>query len=183
MRKGNVYRLPLPPQVTGNMHQSGDDIKIVHAHLVQMTTILNQSLQSMQQRLDTVQQLGAKKPVTVTGLSVTGKQGAFILTWNRIKNADGYVITQGTDSTMKVLVGRYTVPDGDSCSFAVPVGNVAVSNSFQVTAFQGPQYGEPSPAVSATTVAYGAGESAPPTPPIAPRHPKIAPVRSGPNLP
>ena len=148
-----------------------------------MTTLLNQSLQTMQTRLDTIQQIGAQKPPTVSGLTVTGKQGLFYLTWNRIKNADGYVVVQGTDSTMVQITNRYPVPDGDSCSYSVPVGNVVVTASFQVFAYQGPQYSEPSPAVSATTVAYGAGEAAPPRPPLAPRPVKLAPVRSGPNLP
>ena len=148
-----------------------------------MTDILNQGLQSLQNRVNTVQQVTAKQPPTVTGLSVTGKQGLFHLTWNRIDNTDGYVVTQATDTGMVHLVGRYHVPDGDSNSHQIPVGNVAVTHSFQVYAYQGNKYSDPSPAVTATTLTYTTPEVAPPLPPNAPRQPKKAQVRSGPNLP
>lgn len=182
MRRGNVARLPLPPKINGSLAEAGNDIKTLHEHLNTMTTILNQALQSFQGRLNTVQQTAAVKPPTVTGLTVVGKQGLFYLTWNRIKNTDGYVIAQATDTGMVQLVGRYPVPDGDACAYSIPVGNVAVTNSFQVYAYQGPKYSEPSATVTATTVVYGSAESAPPAPPIAPRQPKLAHVRSGPNL-
>jgi hypothetical protein len=161
---------------------SSEDAKTVHEHLNLMTTILNQALQGLQGRINTVQQVAAKTPPTVTGLVVTGKQGLFYLTWNRIAHTDGYVIAQASDSGMTQLVGRYNLPDGDTCSYPIPVGNVAVTNSFQVYAYQGQKISEPSPAVTATTIPYGAGEAAPPAPPIAPRHPKKAPPRSGPNI-
>jgi hypothetical protein len=147
-----------------------------------MTTILNQALQGLQNRINTVQQVTAKSPPTVTGLTVTGKQGLFYLTWNRIAHTDGYVVTQASDSAMVQLVARYNLPDGDMCAYSIPVGNVAVTNSFQVYAYQGQKYSEPSNIVTATTAPYGAGETAPAQPPIAPRHPKKSPVRSGPNL-
>ncbi len=181
-RRGNVLRLPLPPPLSGKIADSEKDAKTIHEHLTLMTTILNQGLQSMQNRINTVQQVKAATPPTVTGFSVTGKQGLFYLTWNRINHVDGYVVAQATDTGMVQLIGRYPILDSDSCTFSVPVGNVAVTNSFQVYAFQGQKYSEPSNIITATTVPYGAGESAPPAPPIAPRQPKVAPVRSGPNL-
>lgn len=180
--RGNVVRLPLPPKINGTIPEAGNDIKALHEHINLMTSLLNQSLQSLQNRVNTIQQSGAKAPPTVTSLSVTGKQGLFHLIWNRIKNADGYVIVQASDSGMTQLIGRYPVPDGDTCSHQIPVGNVAVTNTFQVYAYQGRKYSEPSAAVTATTLVYGSAESAPPAPPIAPRQPKLAPVRSGPNL-
>lgn len=180
--RGNVVRLPLPPAIKGGIPEAANDIKAIHEHYTMTIGLLNQSLQALQNRVNTIQQSGAKTPPTVTGLTVTGKQGLFHLTWNRIKNADGYVIVQASDSGMTQLVGRYNVPDGDSVSHQVPVGNVAVTNSFQVYSYQGKKYSEPSTAVTATTAVYGAAESAPPAPPLAPRQPKIAPVRSGPNL-
>ena len=183
MRRGNVARLPQPPNVSGILQNSGQDVKALHEHLTQMTTILNQALQSLQNRMNTVQQVGASTPPNVSGLTVTGKQGLFYLTWNRIANVDGYVITQATDSSMKKLVGRYNISDGQQCTFTVPVGNVAVTNSFQIYAYQGPNYSDPSQAVTATTLTYTTAESAPPAPPIAPQQPKNVPVRSGPNLP
>lgn len=177
MRRGNVARLPLPPTT------SASDVKVLHDHVVQMTTILNQNLQSVQNRLNTIQQTGAKKPPAVTGLTVTGKQGSFWLTWNRIANVDGYEVVRASDSAMSNIVGRFNVPGADSCTFSMPVGNVAVTSSFAVYAYQGPQIGDPSATVTATTATYTNAESAPPNPPIAPRSPKVAPTRSGPNLP
>lgn len=182
MRRGNVARLPLPPTVSGNIAEAGKEVKALHEHLSTMTTILNQALQSLQGRINTVQQTGAVRPPTVTALAVAGKQGLFYLTWNRITHADGYVVLQASDTGMKQIVGRYNIPDGDSCSYSVPVGNVAVTNSFQVFAYQGPKYSDPSGTVTATTAVYASAESAPSAPPIAPRQPKLAPVRSGPNL-
>jgi len=181
-RRGNVARLPLPPSVSGSFAKAGEDVKILQAHLVEMTTILNQSLQSLQNRQNTVQQTGATTPPTVTGLAVTGKQGCIYLVWKRINNVDGYVVMQATDSAMSSLVGRYNVPDGDQASFVLPIGNNASTFYFQVYAYQGPKYSDPSAIVSGTSLTYTSSEAAPPTPPIAPRHPKIAPVRSGPNL-
>jgi hypothetical protein len=158
------------------------NMKALTEHLGTMTTILNQAVQSLQNRLNTVQQVGAVAPPPVSGLAVAGKQGLFHLTWNRIKNADGYVITQASDSGMTQLVGRYTIPDGNQSVHQIPVGNVAVTNYFQVYAYQGNKYSDPSPAVKGLSVVYGSTESAPPAPPIAPLQPKIAPIRSGPNL-
>lgn len=180
--RGNVVRLPLPPKINGTIPEAGADLKTLHDHINLMTSLINQSLQSVQNRLNTIQQSGAKAPPTVTGLTVTGKQGLFHLTWNRIKNADGYVVVQASDSGMTQLVGRFNIGDGESCTYQVPVGNVAVTNTFQVYSYQGKKYSEPSPAVTATTAVYGSAESAPPAPPLAPRQPKLAPVRSGPNL-
>jgi hypothetical protein len=144
--------------------------------------ILNQALQSVEVRLDTVQQIGARKPPNPTGFSVTGRQGFFYITWNRIKNCDGYVIMQATDTAMMQNVGRHVIADGQQVSFHLAVGNVAVTYSFQMYAYQGPQYSQPSPIQTATSIPYGAGEAALPTPPLAPVPPKIIPVRSGPNL-
>lgn len=183
MRKGAYDRLPSPPPLKGTIQSVPEDMKALSDHLAQMTLILNKLNQNMSQRLNTVQQTGAQTPPNVSGLTVTGKQGLFYLTWNRIKNADGYVIEQASDSGMTQLVGRYTLTDANQCLHQVPVGNVAVTNYFRVYAYQGPKMGDPSPAVSGTTVAYGSAEAAPPAPPIAPLAPKISPPRSGPNLP
>jgi hypothetical protein len=174
--------LPMPPKPKGTIQSTAEDMNALHEHLTTMTQIVNQSLQSTQQRLNTIQQTGAKAPPPVSGLTVTGKQGLFHLTWNRMKNVDGYVITHASDTGMTQLVGRYNVPDGNTPVHQIPVGNVAVTGSFQVYAYQGNKYSDPSPAVTATTAVYASAESAPPAPPIAPLQPKIAPVRSGPNI-
>jgi hypothetical protein len=181
-RRGNVARLPVPPPLSGKINNLEADTKALNEHLGTMTAILNQALQGLQNRMNTVQQIGAKTPPTVTGLTITGKQGLFHLTWNRIAHVDGYVITQASDTAMTQLIGRYNLPDGERCTFAIPVGNVAVTNSFQVYGYQGPKYSEPSPTVTATTLVYASSEAAPPAPLFSPRHPKLVPVRSGPNL-
>jgi hypothetical protein len=183
MRRGNVFRLPLPPTVGGTLASSGQDVKILQEHIVQMTNISNQAFQSLQNRQNTVQQVTAKQPPTVTGFSVTGKQGLFFLTWNRISHVDGYVITQAQDSGMVQLINRFNLPDGDTVAYSIPIGNVAATNSFQVYAYQGPKMSDPSNIVTATSLAYTTPEAAPPLPGIAPRHPKKVPPRVGPNLP
>ena len=181
-RRGNVARLPLPPEVKGTIQSAGEDVKTLHQHLTQTITILNQSLQSLQNRTNTIQQTGAKAPPTVTGFGIEGKQGLFYLHWNRIAHVDGYVVVQATDSAMSNVVGRYNIPDGDCCTHQIPVGNAAVTGSFQVYAYQGNKYSDPSNILTASTFVFGSSETAPANPAIAPRQPKIAPVRSGPNL-
>jgi hypothetical protein len=183
MRRGDVYRLPLPPQLKGTLQSAPEDLKTMQEHLNLMTKILNQGLLTTHNRLNTIQQTGAKAPPSITGFTVTGKQGLFYLTWNRIVNTDGYVIVQASDAGMVNLIGRYNVVDGDTCTFSIPVGNVAVTNTFQIYAYQGPRLGPPSSAVTATTLTFTTPEAAPPTPPISPRQPKRAFPRSGPNLP
>lgn len=180
-RQTNIFRLPVPPTLMSKLEP--DNATILNKHLQEMTVILNQALQSFQNRLNTIQQTGKNNVPNVQGFTVTGKQGLFYLSWKRIKNVDGYVIMQAADSQMKQLTNRYHISDGQQVSFQVAVGNVVVTSSFQIYAYQGPNYGSPSNIVTATTSAYGAGESAPPTPPIAPQPPLLAPVRSGPNLP
>jgi hypothetical protein len=170
MRKGNSFRLPSTMDLTDP------------AQAKLFVGIANQALQSFQSRLDTIQQIGAKEPPVVSGFSVEGKQGLFNLTWNRIKNVDGYVVIQAADPGMLPIIGRCHIADGQQCSFKIMVGNVAVTASFQIFAYQGPKYSHHSPTVTATTLLYGAAEAAPASPPIAPQHPKVAPVRSGPNL-
>lgn len=182
VRRGNVFRLPVPPKLLESLTDGPENARILNDHLNTMTMILNQALQSLQNRQNTVQQVQAKTPPTVTGLTVTGKQGLFHLTWNRIENTDGYVIVQSADSAMGQLLNRYNIPDGDQVAHQIPIGNVAVTHSFQVYAYQGQKYSEPSPIVTGTTLTYTTPEAAPPNPAIPPRHPKLAPVRSGPNL-
>lgn len=180
MRRGNVFLLPSPPALSGDYQ---NDSNLLREHLNAWHTIMNQAIQSFQGRINTVQQVNAQKPPNVTGFTVDGKQGLFSLVWNRIKNSDGYVILQASDSAMVNIIGRYHVDDGSQCSHQIVVGNVAVTSYFQIYAYQGPQYGEPSPIVASTTVVYGSVEASPTLPPIAPLPPKTYPVRSGPNLP
>lgn len=181
-RQATIQRLPVPPPVQGTLQSAGSDVKALQEHIGTMTTVLNQAIQSLQNRVNTVQQTGATQPPNVTGLTVAGKQGLFSMTWNRIQNADGYVVVQASDSKMTQITGRYNISDGQQCTHQIPVGNTAVTGHFQVYAYQGQKYSDPSPAVTATSATFTTSESAPPTPPIAPQAPKVAPVRSGPNL-
>lgn len=170
MRRGNFLRLPVGIDFT-QQDQSA-----------QAVSIINQALQSYEDRLNTIQQTGAVAPVAVSGFTVTGKQGSFWITWNRIVNVDGYVIMQAADSGMTQIQNRFTVADGEQCSYSLAVGNVAVTSSFQMYAYRGQKYGSPSPVVTASSLVFSTSESAPPNPGFAPRPPKVAPVRSGPNL-
>jgi hypothetical protein len=181
VRQVSPILLPQPPAPTGNPIT---DIQNMNQHMVLVTTLLNQTIQNTQNRLNTIQQTGAKAPPNVSGLAVTGQQGLFHLTWNRIQNADGYVILQSSSSSMSPITGRYTIADGGQCSHQIPVGNVAVTSHFQVYSYQGPQVGLPSPVVSGTTKVFNTstGDNAPPNPPLAPLAPIVQPVRSGPNL-
>lgn len=174
-----VPRLPLPPAPKSD----NEDIKALHEHIQTMTTILNQGLQSLQNRVNTIQQVGATTPPSVTGVTVAGKQGLFSLAWNRIKNVDGYVVVHATDTGMTQIIGRYNIPDGNSPQHQIPVGNAQVVGNFQVYAYQGQKYSDPSPRITSTSAVFSTStEAAPPTPPLAPLAPKISPVRSGPNL-
>lgn len=181
-RRGNVFRLPVMPALTGKLQSYEQDMKALQDHLATMTIILNQGLQSTYNRVNTIQQVAAKAPVAVTGLAVTGKQGLFHLVWNRIAHVDGYVLSQASDSAMSQLIGSYNLPYSETCRYSISVGNVAVTNSFQVYAYQGNKMGDPSPIVTATSLTYTTPEGAPGAPPFSPRQPKIVPPRSGPNI-
>lgn len=153
-------------------------------HWNQVVKILNQNIQTLQNNVNTITQVGAKSPNPVSGVSAQGKQGMFSLTWNRMNNVDGYVILQANDAAMTQITNRYTIPDGQQCSYTIAVGNQAQTSHFQIFAYQGPRYSKPSNGVSATSVVFGTStDSAPKTPPLAPLSPLIKPVRSGPNLP
>lgn len=183
MRRGSVYRIPVPPNIMGDFASHQQDMKAISDYFLQLHVILNPALQSMQNRLNTIQQTGATAPPAVQGLTVTGRQGAFYLTWKRIVNVDGYEIEQASDAAMTQFIGRFNVPGADTCTWSLAVGNAATTAYFRVYAYQGTQYGPPSPAVSGVTVAFGGGEAALPTPAIAPRPVLVAPLRSGLTLP
>lgn len=145
--------------------------------------LLNRILVQAQQRLDTIQSIGATQPKAPQTVTATGRQGCIWLTWQRVVNADGYTVIVASESTMTKLVGRHSLPDSDSCTYQLPVGNVASQFWFQVFSYRGNQLSPPSPTVTATSATYGAGESAPPTPPNDPRNPLNAGVTGGQNRP
>lgn len=145
--------------------------------------VLNKILVETQQRLDTIQSVGAKKPTSPRTVSATGKQGVIWVTWQRVSNVDGYIVVIASESTMTKLVGRHSQPDSETCSYSYPIGNSATQLWFQVFSYRGNQVSDPSPVATATSVVFGAGESAPPTPPQDPRNPFNAGITGGPNRP
>src|SRR5215831_16878237 len=121
---------------------------------------LNRTLIEIQQRLDTIQSIGARVPIAPQTVTATGKQGVIWLTWRRVKNADGYILVYGTDSTMVKILGRRVLADSETCDYQLPVGNVAVTYYFRIYTYRGNQVSDPSPTASAASVSFGAGEAA-----------------------
>lgn len=149
------------------------------AHLEQ----LNKLLQNMGDRLDTIQQIGAKAPPAPLNLTVTGKQGLIAVTWSRIVNVDGYVVCWSIFQNMLPIAGRTTLHDSDSCDFRLPVGNAVAAYYFTVSAFVGNQMSSPSNAVQAASLAYTTVGSAPADAPKTPRAALVVGPRGGANLP
>jgi hypothetical protein len=179
MRRGqDTYRLPpgwnpvkaVTPH-TGEIEQN--DGAIEH---------LNRILVELGQRLDTIQQVGTKQPATPLSPSATGRQGLIWVTWNRVVDVDGYCIVVSTSSDMSKILHRQDIPGSETCTYQFPVGNNAATYYFQVYAHRGKIYSTPSNIVGTASVAFGAGEGAPPAPPVDPRNPLRAPLRNGTTL-
>lgn len=168
MRK-NVSQYRLPPGTTFNTPD----------HLDQ----LNKLLQNLGDRLDTIQQVGAQAPPAPLGVACEGKQGLLNVTWNRVQNCDGYIVCWSTSSSMLPILGRYTLHDSDAANYRLPVGNVAVTYFFTVSAFVGNKVSPPSAAVSATSTAFTTAGSAPVNAPVSPRAALVSPPRNGTTLP
>ncbi len=143
---------------------------------------LNKILQNLGDRLDTVQQVGAKPPSAPLSLVATGKQGLIHLTWGKVHNVDGYTVLWASESTMTKLVGRHPLPDGECVSFDLPIGNSATQYWFTVSAYRGNQVSLPSGTVTATSVAFTTAEAAPTVAPVDPRAPLVIGVRNGTTL-
>lgn len=143
---------------------------------------LNKILQNLGDRLDTIQQIGAKTPSTPLNVATQGKQGLITVTWNRIQNVDGYVITWSTSSGMIPIAGRTTIHDSDSCDFRLPIGNAVATYFFTVSAFVGNKVGNPSVSVSGASIAFTTVGTAPTDAPKTPRAAKIAVPRNGTTL-
>lgn len=140
---------------------------------------LNRVLVEIQQRLDTIQQVGAKKPATPLSPSAQGRQGLIWLTWNRVVNVDGYSVVVATTSDMSKILHRIDIAGSETCVYHMPVGNVVFQAWFQVYSHRGTLYSTPSNVVTASSVAFAGGEAAPPAPPVDPRNPLRAPLRNG----
>lgn len=144
---------------------------------------LNKLLQNLGDRLDTIQQVGAKAPPAPLGVAVEGRQGFFNITWKRIANVDGYIVTWSNVTGMIPLLGRYTLHDSESANYRLPIGNAAVTYFFTVSAFRGNKVSRPSTSVSATSTAYTSTGTEPVNAPITPRAGLVTPPRNGTTLP
>lgn len=133
-------------------------------------------------RLDTIQQIGAKPPVTPLSPSATGRQGLIWLTWNRVSNVDGYCVVVSTVGDMSKILHRQDIPGSETCTYPFPVGNNVSTYYFQVYSYRGTQYSTPSNIVSAASVAFTTPEGSPPAPPVDPRNPLLVPLRNGTTL-
>lgn len=140
---------------------------------------LNRILVEIQQRLDIIQQVGAKKPVTPLSPKATGRQGLIWVTWNRVVNVDGYCVVVSTASDMSKVLHRQDIPGSETCTYQFPVGNNASTYYFQIYSYRGKLYSTPSNVVSAASLAFTTAEAAPPAPPVDPRNPLKAPLRNG----
>lgn len=179
MRKGlDSYRLPPDWNPITKVHPHTGEIE----HNPSGVDHLNRILVEIQNRLDTIQQVGVKKPATPSSPSATGRQGLIWLTWNRVTNVDGYSVVMATTSDMSKVLHRVDIPGSETCVYQMPVGNNVATYYFQVFSHRGNIYSAPSNVVSGTSVAYGAGEGAPPAPPVDPRNPFQAPLRNGTTL-
>jgi hypothetical protein len=144
---------------------------------------LNRILSEIHQRLGTVQQTGVPQPPAVQGLTAAGQQGCHYITWQRQVNVDGYIIIASTDNAQSKIYYRTTIPDGDAVSFSFPVGNVAQTLYWSVSAYRGNRMGVQSSIISSTSKTFTTSESAPAAAPLDPRLPLVSGVpRKGENI-
>lgn len=176
MRKGqDSFRLP--PDWNPVRSVAAHTGKIEHNPLA--VDQLNRVLTEIKHRLDTIQQVGTRKPATPSSPSATGRQGLIWLTWNRVADVDGYSVVVATASDMSKILHRVDIPGSETCVYQMPVGNNVSTYYFQVYSYRGTQYSTPSNVVSAASLAFTTPEAAPPAPPVDPRNPLRAPLRNG----
>ncbi len=134
------------------------------------TQQINEALLSLQKQIDGLSRAAAKKPPIVQGIAAEGRQGSLHVTWKKVLNTDGYLLLMYSDSAGTTIVQRTAIPDPETVYWETAMGNSATTRYFRIHAVNGQQVSDPSKLVSATSVAFGAGESAP-TPPPAPSEP------------
>lgn len=179
LRKGlDSYRLPPGWNPITKVHPHTGEVE----HNPSDVDHLNRILVEIQNRLDTIQQVGVKKPATPLSPSATGRQGLIWLTWNRVTNVDGYSVVVATTSDMSKVLHRQDIPGSETCSYPFPIGNNVATYYFQVFSHRGNTYSTPSNIVSATSLAYTTPEATLPAPPVDPRNPLQAPLRNGTTL-
>ena len=134
---------------------------------------LNQAFAQINNRLDEMDKPAASVDGKVESFTVEGRQGAFHLTWIWVLGVDGYIIEMFTDSAGTIKTGSWTLRGAGTNLWSIPWGNVASTRYFRITPFieraNGTlKLGTPSSLKSSATVSFGAGESAPTAPTVAP---------------
>ena len=133
-----------------------------------MAISINDSIRMMDQtRWPTPTKLFiSQKPTAPTGLTVTGFQGGIRVQWAPTLGVDGYEIAVMTNQNLAApdvtIMGMW----GDkNREWMYLTGNVAVTRYFAIRSVTANVESDWSSIASATSVVYGATESAPPTSP------------------
>ena len=142
-----------------------DGIPDKKASAYRLAQNLNRALSLIQNRLDIIERVAVSVTGRIVSFSVEGRQGLFHLIWNRVDDADGYLIEMFSDSAATTRIGSWTALGSQTTQWQVTVGNVSVTRYFRITPFAGKVYGSPSALVGDSSDAYGVGESAPSNPP------------------
>lgn len=121
-------------------------------------------------RWPTPTKLSVENPPQIpTGVVATGQQGIIRVQWAVTDNVDGYdVAIMTTQNLANPDVNIARVPGSKNREYVYPMGNSATTRYFAVRSFVSEVYSNWSSIVSATSVVFGAAESAPPAPPSNP---------------
>ena len=134
---------------------------------------INQAFLKISRRLDRIERVGTKAPFSVKGLTAEGRQSAFHVTWQKVVGAEGYVLVVATDAAAQLIIRRFDIPGQETIAWDIPWANVATTLYFQIWAIRAGKQSEPSEIKSATSVAFGAGETAPTAPVQTARNPEF----------
>ena len=134
---------------------------------------VNQNFLKLLNRLDRLERVAVRKPPGVNGLTAQGRQGAFHITWKKIIGVDGYVLVMASDTAAQQITHRWEITGHETVAWTVPWANVASLRYFQIWSVRAGLHSIPSTIVSATSVAFGAGETAPTAPVQYSRNPEF----------
>lgn len=108
-------------------------------------------------------------PATPSGSVATGQQGLIRIQWAAVTNVDGYdVAIMTTPNLANPDVNIARVPGAKNREYVYPMGNSATLRYFAVRSYLSDVYSDWAPIISATSVVFGAAESAPPAAPSSP---------------
>ena len=135
-----------------------------------MPPSMDQIRQSDLTRWPTPTKIVVEQPPPIpTGVVATGQQGIIRVQWAIAGNVDGYdiaIMTSPNLANPDVNIARAHGPKNRE--YVYPMGNSATLRYFAVRSYLADVYSAWSPIVSATSVAFGAVEGAPPAPPVNP---------------